>query len=157
MKVSQIMNRNPKVCRPGDPLTRAAQLMWENSCGGLPVVDEHSRPVGFLTDRDICMAAYTQGKVLDAIRVETAMARKIVCCRADDDLVSAANLMRGKGYRRLPVVGADGTLAGVLSLDDIAHEAARPLRGGINQELKNLVADVFTSINRGRVKARSSD
>ncbi len=157
MKVGQIMNKSPKVCRPGDSLTRAAQLMWENSCGGLPVVDDRSRPVGFLTDRDVCMAAYTQGKTLDTIRVDTAMARKIVCCRVDEDLVAAANLMRTKGYRRLPVIGSDGTLAGVLSLDDIAHEAARPLRGGVNQELKNLVADVFMSINRGHVKARPSD
>ena len=57
MKVEQIMNRNPKVCHPQDSLNHAAQIMWDNSCGGIPVVDEQSRPVGFLTDRDVCMAA----------------------------------------------------------------------------------------------------
>jgi CBS domain-containing protein len=156
MKVEQIMNRHPKVCHPGDSLSRAAQLMWENSCGGLPVVDHDSRPVGFLTDRDVCMAAYTQGNPLAAIRVESAMARKVISCRTDDDIEAAAARMRTKGVRRMPVVNEQGTLAGVLSLDDIAHEAARPLRGGVNQHLKNLVAEVFIAINRGRIKATAA-
>lgn len=59
------------------------------------------RPI-FLTDRDICMAAYTQGKPLEALRVETAMARRVVSCRAEDDLRSAAELMRVNRTRRLP-------------------------------------------------------
>ncbi len=152
MKVEQIMNKAPKVCHPHDSLSKAAQLMWDSACGGIPVVDEHSKPVGFLTDRDVCMAAYTQGKILNELRVETAMARKVAYCRAADDLHVAADVMRSRGVRRLPVVGDDGSIVGVLSLDDIAHEAARPLRGGVNQELKNLVAEVFMAINRGHVK-----
>lgn len=154
MQVEQIMNRNARVCHPQDSLNKAAQIMWENSCGAVPVVDEHSRPVGFLTDRDICMAAYTQGRLLEALSVEGAMARKVVHCKAGDDLSSAANIMRRNGVRRLPVTDKDGKLVGLLSLDDLAHEAARTLRGGVNQELRNLVADVFISINRGRVPIR---
>lgn len=151
MQVEQIMNRNARVCHPQDSLNKAAQIMWENSCGAVPVVDEHSRPVGFLTDRDICMAAYTQGRLLEALSVEGAMAKKVVHCKAGDDLGSAANTMRRNGVRRLPVTDKDGKLVGLLSLDDLAHEAARTLRGGANQELRNLVAEVFISINRGRV------
>jgi CBS-domain-containing membrane protein len=154
MQVDQIMNRNAKVCRPQDSLNKAAQIMWENSCGAVPVVDEQSRPVGFLTDRDICMAAYTQGKSLELLCVEGAMAKKVVCCKADDDLASAAHAMRQSGLRRLPVTDKEGRLVGLLSLDDLAHEAARTLRGGVNQELRNLVADTLISINRGRVHVR---
>jgi CBS domain-containing protein len=62
MNVEQVMNRSVKSCRPGDSLNQAAQLMWENRCGAVPVVDAEFKPVGFLTDRDICMAAYTRGK-----------------------------------------------------------------------------------------------
>jgi CBS-domain-containing membrane protein len=154
MQVEQIMNRDTKVCHPQDSLNTAAQIMWENSCGAVPVVDEQSRPVGFLTDRDICMAAYTQGKLLEALRVEGAMAKKVVSCKVEDDLSSAANLMRRNGVRRLPVTDQHGRLVGLLSLDDLAHEAARTLRGGANQELRNHVAEIFVSINRGRVRVR---
>jgi predicted transcriptional regulator len=87
MKVEQIMNRSVKSCRPQDSLDKAAQIMWEEPCGAVPVLDDECRPIGFLTDRDICMAAYTQGKRLDQLRVETAMARNLVSCTDGDDLV----------------------------------------------------------------------
>jgi CBS domain-containing protein len=157
MKVEQIMNRSVKVCHPHDSLNRPAQIMWENSCGAVPVVDERSRPVGFLTDRDICMAAYTQGKPLAQLRVEAAMARKVIACRAEDDLNAAARLMRQNRTRRLPVIGSDGALVGLLSLDDLACEAARTLRGGVNSELRNLVLEVHLSINRGRPRLHVGD
>ncbi len=152
MKVEQIMNRNVKACRLQDSLNKAAQIMWEEPCGAVPVVDEQSRPVGFLTDRDICMAAYTQGKPLEALRVEMAMSRKVVLCRAGDDLGSAAQLMQQNRTRRLPVINPDGTLVGLLSLDDLACEAARTLRGGVNDELRNLVLEVHLAIHHGRVR-----
>ncbi len=152
MKVEQIMNRDVKTCGPQDPLNRAAQIMWEERCGAVPVVDEQSRPIGFLTDRDICMAAYTQGKPLDALRVETAMARKVVSCGVEDDLGSAARLMQQNRTRRLPVIDQNGKLVGLLSLDDLACEAARTLRGGVNDELRNLVLEVHLSIHRGRTR-----
>jgi CBS domain-containing protein len=44
-----------------DTLNFAAQLMWEHDCGVAPVVKENGRLCGVITDRDICMAAYTQG------------------------------------------------------------------------------------------------
>jgi len=125
--------------------------MWDEPCGAVPVVDDQSRLVGFLTDRDICMAAYTQGKALAELRVETAMAREVVSCTVEDDLVSAAQLMRQNRTRQLPVINRDGTLVGLLSLDDLACEAARALRGGVNDELRNLVLEVHWSIHYGRV------
>ncbi len=152
MNVEQIMNRDVKVCGPRDSLNRAAQIMWEHACGAVPVVDEKSRPVGFLTDRDVCMAAYTQGKPLVALRVDGAMARKVVSCRAEDDLNSAAQVMRQNRVRRLPVTDSHGTLVGLLSLDDLACEAARTLRGGTNEELRNLVLEIHLSIQRGRLR-----
>jgi predicted transcriptional regulator len=100
MQVDQIMNRDAKVCHPQDSLNKAAQIMWENSCGAVP--DDQSRPIGFLTDRDICMAAYTQGKLLKELRVEGAMANKVISCQGEDDLTSAANVMRRNGVRRVP-------------------------------------------------------
>jgi CBS-domain-containing membrane protein len=154
MKVEQMMNRAVKACSPQDSLNKAAQVMWENVCGAVPVVDSQSKPIGFLTDRDICMAAYTQGKPIQAMTVEGAMARKVVCCQVSDELDYAMRLMGENHVRRLPVIGSDGKLAGVLSLDDLAFEAARPLRGGVNRALRDQVAEVFLAVSRGRVGAR---
>lgn len=154
VKVEQIMNPDVKSCHAHDPLNRAAQIMWEQPCGAVPVVDEESRPIGFLTDRDICMAAYTQGKPLQALLVETAMTKKVVACQAEDELTAAAELMQQHRTRRLPVVNRDGVLVGILSLDDLACEAARKLRGGVNVKLRNLVLEVHLSINRGHLRVQ---
>ena len=156
MKVEQMMNRAVKACSPQDSLNKAAQVMWENVCGAVPVVDSQSKPIGFLTDRDICMAAYTQGKPIQAMTVEGAMAREVVCCQASDELDYAMRLMGAKHVRRLPVIGPDGKLAGILSLEDLAYEAGRPLRGGVNRALREQVAEVFLAVSRGRVGARPS-
>ncbi len=152
MNDEQIMNREVKTCGPHDSLNQAAQIMWDTPCGAVPVIDEQGRPLGFLTYRDVCMAAYTQNKPLTDLPVEVAMARTPVCCGAEDDLDSAAQLMRQHHTRRVPVLDKNGILVGLLTLDDLACEAARALRGGMYDKLRDLVLEVHLSINHGRIR-----
>ena len=60
MEVQRMMRHSVRTCHPNDSLNDAAQIMWEDVCGSVPVVDDQLKLVGFLTDRDICMAAYTK-------------------------------------------------------------------------------------------------
>lgn len=125
MQVRELMTRDVVVCGARDDLNRAAKIMWDHDCGVVPVVDAESRPIGMLTDRDVCMAAYTQGKLLGAIRVEQAMSRDPKTCGADDPVADAEAAMRERRVRRLPVVDAAGKLVGILSLNDIARRAVK--------------------------------
>lgn len=124
MKVGQVMKQAVATCGPHDTLDAAAGIMWDNDCGCVPVVED-GRLAAMITDRDICMAAYLQGLPLNAIRVSSAMARNVFACRAEDTLAVAERLMRDNRIRRLPVVDADDRLVGILSLSDLAVEAAR--------------------------------
>ena len=125
MKVEQVMSRNVKSCRADDTLNRAAQMMWENDCGCVPVVDDEGRAVGMLTDRDVCMAAYIQGGLLSHLRVGSAMAGDVRSCRPTDTVAEAESIMRAAQVRRLPVVDPESHIIGLLSLNDIAREVAR--------------------------------
>ena len=128
MRVEQIMTRNVWTCSPGDSLSAAAQVMWESDCGCVPIVEhdeDGSRVIGIITDRDVCMAGYTQGRPLSAIRVESAMARQVRSCRATDSIAEALNMLRQHQLHRLPVVDNGDHLVGMLSLADAAREAAR--------------------------------
>lgn len=120
MRVDELMTRPVATCTATDPLNRAAQIMWDQDCGCVPVIDENDRPIAMITDRDVCMAAYTRGKSLGDISVHEAMSRNVVACRADDSVSSAESMMRGQQIRRLPVVDDDGRIIGILSLNDIA-------------------------------------
>ncbi len=156
MDVKRLMRHEVPNCKPDDTLNRAAQLMWEEGCGSVPVVDADFRPVGFLTDRDICMAAYTQGRPLGELRVNAVMARRVLSCREGDDLTRAAQLMRENCLRRLPVVDAQGILVGLLDLDDIACESQQNLRGATDHNLVALVGEVYGSICATRCRRRHS-
>ena len=87
MQVRQLMNQPAVTCSPRDTLHRAAGLMWEHDCGALPVVDDNGHIAGMITDRDICMAAYTQGRPLHAVPVNEIMSRTVFSvgqARGDD-------------------------------------------------------------------------
>lgn len=125
MKVSELMTKEVRACHRQDSLNRAAQLMWENDCGAVPVVDSDLKVIGMLTDRDICMAAYTQGVALAGASVGNAMSRNVCVCNPSDNIASAAERMRARRIRRLPVVDDQECLIGILSMSDIARETDR--------------------------------
>jgi CBS domain-containing protein len=119
--VRRIMNDAPRACSPDESLNRAAQIMWELDCGAIPVIDAAGGLAGIVTDRDICMAAYTRGQALAEVSVGTAMSRTLHSCSPDDSIGHAARLMAEKQVRRLPVT-LDGRLVGIVTLADIARE-----------------------------------
>src|SRR5687767_2920762 len=104
MNVSELMTKNAVTCRPEEPLYRAAQIMWDNDCGCVPVVDDSNKIQGMITDRDVCMAAVMEGKSLGEIPIARAMSRGIYACSPNDDVEKAAELMRARQVRRVPVV-----------------------------------------------------
>ncbi len=99
--------------------------MWENDCGCVPVVDSAARVLGMVTDRDVCMAAYTRGQTLNHIPVSAAMSREVFACEPSDDLLDAQKVMRKHQVRRLPVNDSKGRLIGLLSLNDLARAIPR--------------------------------
>jgi len=123
MNVGQLMTQNVRTCHSEDTLHTAAQIMWDNDCGCVPVTDADRRVVGMLTDRDICMAAYTQGGPLRALKVSSAMSKKLHACKPEDSLATAEEILRANQIRRLPVVDHEGRLVGIVSLNDLAREA----------------------------------
>ena len=144
-KVRDVMSREPRTCRPDDLLHSVAQQMWEGDCGVLPVVDEQGRPIGMLTDRDICMAAYTRGQTLSEIPVASAMSASVCVCRPTDTLRSLMELMATHQVRRVPVVSDGGELVGIVSLADIARLAQAPT--ALSHEARIWVPGVLAGIS----------
>ena len=125
MVISELMSRHVATCRAEDRLDVPARLMWDLDIGCVPVVDDRGHVVGILTDRDVCMATYTQGKAPQHILVREAMAHEVYSCLPDDNLAEVEEIMRRRRVRRVPVVDLDGRLVGLISLNDLARESAR--------------------------------
>ena len=126
-------------------LDEAARLMRENHVGCLVVVDDRPverRVIGLLTDRDIVTAAVAADLSPRALRVEDVMTTDVVVGHEEDSLIDLIRTMRSKGVRRIPVVGAQDELIGIVSLDDVLSVLV--------DELDLLVATVGSENKRER-------
>ena len=150
MKIRECMTTDVTSISPSDNLHDAARLMWEHDCGVLPVIDQNQTVVGMITDRDIAMAAYTQGRQLGEIRVEQAKSGSLCSCTADQDLGLAERMMQEHQVRRLPVCDEAGRLVGIISLNDIAL-AYRQGQG--RQVRADEVAQTLASVSNHRMTA----
>jgi CBS domain-containing protein len=151
MRVEDLMTQSVQSCRPEDSLEEAARVMWEHDCGALPVCtasDGERRAIGMITDRDICMGALFQSKPLRELRVSEVMAKKVRVCNPRDSLAGVENSMRENRIRRLPVVSPDGALLGMISLADLAREAARERSKQRKEITETEVGDTLAAICR---------
>ncbi|MGE5246072.1 MAG: CBS domain-containing protein [Betaproteobacteria bacterium] len=120
MQVTQVMATDVATCGPDANLAHVAKMMWDRDCGFVPVVDAAGKVVGVITDRDICIAAATRRLAPEGIVASEAMRRPpIHTTQPGDTIEKVLATMKQFQVRRLPVVGPDGTLKGVISMNDI--------------------------------------
>jgi CBS domain-containing protein len=152
-RVGNIMTGGVLVCSADDSLARAAQIMWDGDCGIVPVVDANYRLEGVITDRDLCMAAYTKGRALHEISVADVMSRAVHRCSADDSLARAIAIMAETRVRRLPVVNAEQQLVGILSVADIV----RGVHVLEQREAEQLIFQLLASLTQRRPPAPAAE
>jgi CBS domain-containing protein len=150
MRIRELMSQPAVTCRIDESLNTAARLMWEHDCGSVVVIDGDGALVGILTDRDVCMAAYTQGIALTAIPCATAMSARIFSCQPEDSVACAERLMRDRRIRRVPIVDSQNRPVGMLSLNDVARyaESVRAAHG-MDREVTETLAAVCQPRWRG--------
>ena len=151
MKVKDIMMGTPYYCQPDTNLGSATELMWNANCGFLPVESADGKVIGVITDRDVCIALGTRNRAAGEVTVAEVLSGKLYSCAPDDDIHMALQMMREATVRRLPVTAKNGTLVGVLSMDDILLQA-EPTSFGKQPELSSdEVVRTFRSITQRRV------
>jgi CBS domain-containing protein len=128
MHAGQIMSRDVITCSPDDSLRDAVRKMWDHDVGCLLVVDGEERLVGIVTDRDVCLAAFTGERPLKDIRVKSAMTSPVHSLTDTDRVQDVEVVMTTYKIHRVPIVDRENRVLGLISLSDIAREASRELR-----------------------------
>lgn len=123
MQISDVMTSNPRSVQPGDTLQAAAQAMDELNVGVLPVCED-GRLVGLLTDRDIVVRSTAAGQDPCKTAVADAMTTALHSVQDSASVQEAVRIMQEQQIRRVPVLDAEGRLAGILSLGDLADANA---------------------------------
>ncbi len=119
MKVEDIMTTKVESVLPTTTLRAVARKMSDLAVGALPVVEDGNL-IGIITDRDVSVYAIAMGHDPQSTEVQKVMTREVYTCGAGEDISEAAKIMEQHKIRRLTVMGGDQSLAGFLSVDDIA-------------------------------------
>ena len=127
-KCNEVMTKNPVCCLPNDMVVKAAELMKSQNIGSIPVIENEQSQnlVGIVTDRDLALKIIAEGHDARSTKVESVMTRKVVTCRADDDLQKALDAMAEHQLRRIPIVDNDNKVVGIIAQADVATRVDQP-------------------------------
>ena len=129
MQVKEIMTPSVECISPETPLRDAAQKMRALDVGFLPV-QEDSRLVGTLTDRDIVVRAIADGKDVEYCKTREIMTPEAFWCYDDQSVDEVADYMAEKAVRRVLILDRAKHLAGVVSIGDLARTGGEQQKAG---------------------------
>lgn len=122
MEVGKLCTIDTVCCTRDETVQGAAYLMRKHHVGDIVVVDEpdgERSPVGIVTDRDIVVSVIALGLDPLGLQVGDIMSDDLLVADEHEDVDALIERMRLRGIRRVPVVGEDGRLAGIVSADDL--------------------------------------
>ena len=145
--IGEFCNREVVVTTRDMTVTAAAKLMRQHHVGTIVVCEQVNGgrriPVGIVTDRDIVVEVVAPELRSDTITVGDIMEPELVTVRESDSVQQTLEVMRARAVRRIPVVGDDSQLVGIVSIDDLLAVLAEEL------------TDIAKTVERGPAREAS--
>jgi CBS domain-containing membrane protein len=135
-----IMTKEVFSVNPDTPLKEVAELMGKHGVAGLPVVDEHTRVVGVISERDflskmgdsttknfMILIAYclsNKGCLAIPVRAQKAadiMTTPAISVKEDATVLQINTIFKEKQINRVPVEDRNGCLQGIVTRADILN------------------------------------
>ena len=134
------MTKDVVCVRKDTPLEEVAEKMEGKGISGVPVIEEHGRVVGIISEKnflsqmdtkaartfmgliaeclrgDGCLAISIQGK-----KAENIMTVPAITVNEDTPVMEIAALFAEKNINRVPVIDKDGKICGIVSRADIVR------------------------------------
>jgi len=130
MQVREIMTQNPACCTPDSTLQEVAQMMKENDCGCIPVVNSRlgMKPVGTITDRDITIRTVAANHNPIDMKASDIMTTDIATVNPQMSVEECFDVMEDREIRRVIVVDEQGKCCGIVAQADVVQSNANPIR-----------------------------
>jgi CBS domain-containing protein len=119
--VKDVMTTDVVACDASAPIVEAARLMRDRGIGDV-LVKEGKQLRGIVTDRDIVVRGIAEGRDVLRATLADVCSNDIVCATPETPVDEAAQMMRDRAIRRLPVCRGDEPV-GVVTLGDLAMES----------------------------------
>ncbi|MGH7844705.1 MAG: CBS domain-containing protein [Candidatus Binatia bacterium] len=127
-KVNEIMSTELIMAEATRSIFEVMQLMVENDVGRIVIAENHS-PAGIFTETDVLRRVVSKNLDSKKTPVKKVMTAPIQSVPQDTHLVEALGKMYKGKFRLLPVVNAEGTLVGIVSMRRILQLAVEAGRG----------------------------
>jgi len=121
-----------------EPVLGAIQIMADRHVGALPVLRD-GRLVGVVSERDYARKIILLGRSSAETPVWQIMSSPVVTVGPEERVRRCMEIMTEKRIRHLPVVGADGAMAGVISIGDLVRAVIEEQQETIEQLEKFIV------------------
>ena len=127
MIVGKRMQSQPVTLMQNQSLLDASKTMKKTNVRHIPVVNENRQLVGIITDNDVKKASASDATTLDIhellylldnIKVEDVMIKKVIVVPPDLPLEEAAKILHDNKFGCLPVV-KDQELVGIITISDV--------------------------------------
>jgi len=116
MTIEALAQKEVVTAETDDDLTTVVEKMRDEEVGSVVIVAE-DEPISIVSDRKIAMAA-TDGDIQNRT-VEEVMTEDLITAHIDTNVDELVETMSEAGIRRVPVVDDEGSLAGLVSMDDL--------------------------------------
>ena len=125
MNISQILasrtGRHIVSIEPKASVKEALKLMAAHEIGALLVMSK-GKLVGLVSERDYARKVSLEGKSADTTLVEEIMTRKLISATRETGREEAMALMVKNNFRHLPVLDAQKTCIGIVSMRDLVQD-----------------------------------
>lgn len=112
---------DPVTLRESATIRDAKQVMAEYKIGGIPVTDEHGKLVGIITNRDLRFEKDNNRQV-----GEVMTRQGLITTHENTSMDEAEVILQKHKIEKLPVVGQDMTLIGLITYRDISKLRIKP-------------------------------
>ncbi|MFP9062065.1 CBS domain-containing protein [Natrialbaceae archaeon A-chndr2] len=125
MTLSAMATTDVVTAKPDTAVRDLLDQMDSQNVGSV-VITEGTEPAGIVTDRMVAMAL-REGGTVDDMSASDVMTDRLHTLEDDTTHFEALEMMSSEGIRRLPIVDHDGSLAGIITLDDMLMVMAAEL------------------------------
>lgn len=100
-------------------VSSAARLMAERVISCIVIVDNSTKPIGIITERDIVRRILFANIDPKTKKLDDVMSSPVITAAPDVDMSAAIKTMQKNRIRRLPIVDKEGKLVGLVTQTDL--------------------------------------
>ena len=158
--VRDVMSTHVIAAREHATFKELAAMLHDQRVSAFPVVDEDNKVIGIVSETDLLAKEALEGTVPGTLRslphqreqarvsgltAADLMSRPAVTIGPDEPVSHAARLMYNKRVKRLPVIGDNGDLIGIVSRSDVLSVYSKPDAEIRDQVTSDLIRGTFLS------------